>query len=217
LKSLGDFKPSKLSQLNQPLNRSFFLKFGKNCTLDHKQFQESQNSGLLANLLLWCAQNCDCHLLRRSFPVPTPAADGSYAGEIMPKEAWGVLNDNPKAQIVDVRTSAEWSWVGVPDMAAIGKQLLLVEWLGFPGNERNIAFAPQLEAQMETLGLDKETPLLMLCRSGKRSLHAARLMTSLGYSQCYNITTGFEGDPDGAKHRGTVNGWKMDGLPWIQG
>ena len=149
--------------------------------------------------------------------MPTPAADGSYAGEIMPTEAWEMLKDNPEAQIVDVRTSAEWAWVGVPDLATVGKQLVLVEWMAFPGNTRNDAFAPQLETQLETLGVGKEAPLLMLCRSGKRSLHAARLMQSLGFTACYNITTGFEGDPDGAKHRSTVNGWKVDGLPWVQG
>ncbi len=149
--------------------------------------------------------------------MPTPVADGSYAGEIMPKETWEMLSENDQAQILDVRTQAEWSWVGIPDLSSLGKPLLLVEWNSFPGNQKNLDFVAQLEQQMEAGGFTKDTPLLILCRSGQRSRNAAKLLTSLGYKECYNITHGFEGDPDGTKHRGTANGWKVDQLPWIQG
>ena len=135
----------------------------------------------------------------------------------MPKEAWEMVSENVNAQILDVRTQAEWGWVGVPNMGLLGKPLILVEWLTFPGSQKNPDFAEQLETQMATLGFDKTTPLLILCRSGQRSRNAAKLLTSLGYNECFNITHGFEGDPDDAKHRGTVNGWKVDDLPWIQG
>lgn len=138
---------------------------------------------------------------------------GTYAGEITPQDAWRRLLDEPTAKLVDVRTQAEWVYVGIPDLAASGKQPLLVQWQAFPAMQRNDAFAEQLASQ----GVGPGDTLLFLCRSGVRSKAAAELMTSLGYGSCWNITDGFEGPLDDGKHRGGKAGWKASGLPWVQG
>jgi rhodanese-related sulfurtransferase len=137
---------------------------------------------------------------------------GAYAGDILPKEAWELLARDQKAVLVDVRTPAEWNYVGVPDLRAIGKQPLFVPWLFFPSMELNAQFAEHVEAA----GLERDAPILFLCRSGVRSRAAAVAMTARGFTTCYNIATGFEGDPDSNRHRGVMSGWKADGLAWAQ-
>lgn len=136
-----------------------------------------------------------------------------YAGEITPIEAWERLASDPSARLVDVRTQAEWAYVGVPDLARLEKQILLVSWQLFPTMTRNDAFGEQLAAQ----GVGQGDTLLFLCRSGIRSKAAAEFMTGLGYGACYNITDGFEGPLDDSRHRGVKSGWKAADLPWIQG
>lgn len=137
----------------------------------------------------------------------------TYAGEITPTEAWTRLSEDSRARLIDVRTQAEWVYVGLPDLAAIEKQTLLVSWQIFPTMARNDAFADQLAAQ----GVRPDDPLLFICRSGVRSKAAAELMTSLGYTACWNVSDGFEGQLDDQRHRGGRGGWKAAGLPWIQG
>ncbi|MBK8209811.1 MAG: rhodanese-like domain-containing protein [Rhodospirillales bacterium] len=137
----------------------------------------------------------------------------SYAGDISPRQAWDILTNEMKSVLIDVRTPAEWNYVGIPDLASLGKKPLFVPWLFFPSMEIN----PQFAEHLETVHLDRDAPLLFICRSGARSRSAAMAMSSRGYSRCYNVASGFEGDPDQARHRGTVNGWKMDSLPWVQG
>jgi len=137
----------------------------------------------------------------------------TYAGDISPRDTWEKLRQSPDARLVDVRTQAEWQFVGVPDLSSLEKQPLLVSWQVFPTMARNEAFAQQLAAQ----GISTDTPLYFLCRSGVRSKAAAELMTSLGYGQCWNISDGFEGPLDGARHRGGQAGWKASDLPWMQG
>ena len=136
-----------------------------------------------------------------------------YAGDISPSQAWKLLTDNRNAMLIDVRTPAEWNYVGVPDLSSVGKQPLLVPWLFFPSMELNEQFPTQLEGA----GLDRDAPLLFICRSGARSRAAAIAMTKRGFAKCYNIASGFEGDQDQVRHRGTVSGWKFEGLPWLQG
>lgn len=137
----------------------------------------------------------------------------SYAGDISPRQAWDILTNEPAAVLIDVRTPAEWNYVGIPDLGGLGKKPLFIPWLFFPSMELNGQFAEHLE----TAHLAPEAPLLFICRSGARSRSAAIEMTARGYSRCYNIASGFEGDPDQARHRGTINGWKVEGLPWLQG
>ncbi len=137
----------------------------------------------------------------------------SYAGDVSPRQAWEMLASDPKAALVDVRTQAEWNYVGVPDLSTIGKKPLFVPWIFFPSMEVN----PQFAEHLETARLDTDTPLFFICRSGARSRSAAMAMTARGFTRCYNVASGFEGDPDASRHRGAVNGWKVESLPWIQG
>lgn len=134
-----------------------------------------------------------------------------YAGDLSPRQAWDLLASDPDAVLVDVRTSAEWQWVGGADLSALGKRTLGIEWMTSAGqpNERFVE-------HLGEAGIDAETPVLFLCRSGGRSAAAASLATAAGYRTAYNVAEGFEGDPDAAGHRGTVNGWKVAGLAWRQ-
>ncbi|MBI1238092.1 MAG: rhodanese-like domain-containing protein [Alphaproteobacteria bacterium] len=139
-----------------------------------------------------------------------------YAGDISPRAAWDILLDNVKAVLVDVRTTAEWAYVGTPDLRALGRKPVFIEWQSFPTMEINIAFRESLGAELAARGVDRSTPILMLCRSGARSRAAAAEMTAAGYTAAYNVEGGFEGDRDAEGHRGTSNGWKAEGLPWVQ-
>jgi rhodanese-related sulfurtransferase len=135
-----------------------------------------------------------------------------YAGDLDPAESYRLLSDDPAAVLVDVRTRAEWSYVGGPDLAALGRPVVQVEWVSFPNGVRNESFLAELAAA----GVPKQAPVLFLCRSGVRSVAAAEAATAAGYARAYNILQGFEGNPDGAGHRGTTSGWKVAGLPWLQ-
>ena len=137
-----------------------------------------------------------------------------YAGDLTSDAAWALLNDNPKAQLVDVRTTAEWSFVGLPDLSSVGRDVHCVEWQSFPTMAVNPDFVGQTKAQLA--GAAADTPVLFLCRSGARSRAAAIAMTRAGFSRAYNIAGGFEGDMDQQRHRGQRNGWKASGLPWKQ-
>ncbi len=139
--------------------------------------------------------------------------DGTYAGDVTPIQTWEMLEKNPKAALLDVRTPAEWSYVGLPDLSALSRQPLLVPWLLFPSQQIN----PDFLSQVSETGVDPEQELLIICRSGVRSKSAAIALTGAGFSICYNIAYGFEGDKDSVGHRGTINGWKVDRLPWGQG
>jgi rhodanese-related sulfurtransferase len=140
-------------------------------------------------------------------------SEKAYAGDVTPTQAWEILEKEPKAVLVDVRTQAEWGYVGIPDLGTIGKRPLFASWALFPNMEINDRFADEVVAT----GIEPDAPIVFLCRSGVRSRAAAIALTARGYSSCYNVASGFEGDPDEQRHRGTVNGWKVDGLPWMQG
>lgn len=137
----------------------------------------------------------------------------SYAGDMSPKEAWELLVKEPGAQLVDVRTQPEWSFVGVPDLASVGRKTVLLSWQVYPQMAVDPDFAIKLKAKLPG---DVAAPLLFLCRSGARSRAAAQAMTATGYSRCYNVAGGFEGDKDSASHRGRIGGWKAENLPWVQ-
>lgn len=135
-----------------------------------------------------------------------------YAGDIPPTKAWEILTNDRRAALIDVRTVPEWNFVGVPDLSGLNKNVALISWQNFPDMARNDEF----ETAVEALGVAKDSPLLFLCRSGARSRAAAIAMTARGYKACYNVAEGFEGDVDAAHHRGSKNGWKVAGLPWVQ-
>jgi len=136
-----------------------------------------------------------------------------YAGEVSAAEAWQRLKADPKAQLLDVRTMAEWNFVGVPDLSPLGRQVHCIEWQGFPTGARNPAFVAEADQALS----DKDAPVLVMCRSGARSRAAAIALTQAGYRQAINIADGFEGDMDEDGHRGNRNGWKQAELPWRQG
>ena len=134
----------------------------------------------------------------------------SYAGDITPQESWKILSDNPDAVLVDVRTEAEWNWVGVPDLSGLGREVVFVQWNTAHGRNEN--FVADLIAAGVSPG---ERPVIFLCRSGNRSIPAAEAATAAGIAPSYNMLDGFEGQLDGSGHRGAT-GWRADGLPWKQ-
>lgn len=140
----------------------------------------------------------------------SPAA--GYAGDVAPTVAWKILSERKDAILIDVRTRAEWNFVGLPDLTGIGKTPSLVEWQVFPSMQPN----PDFVAALAGAVADKSAPLLFLCRSGARSAAAAKAMTAAGYSTCLNVADGFEGPLDAQAKRGAAGGWKAEGLPWRQ-
>ena len=137
-------------------------------------------------------------------------------GELSPVETWALLERDPRAQLVDVRTTAEWTFVGVPDLSTLGRQVVMIEWSQYPSMARNGEFETQLASQLTAQGAGADTPIVFICRSGARSLSAAKAMAAKGYSRCFNLVGGFEGDLDGERHRGQKNGWRHERLPWVQ-
>ncbi|MCV0424031.1 MAG: rhodanese-like domain-containing protein [Roseibium sp.] len=142
--------------------------------------------------------------------------EDSYAGNVNSQEAFTKLSDQQNATLIDVRTQAEWAFVGVPDLRPIGKEPMLVEWQSFPSSGPNPEFVATVLDQLVKKGLDQSAPIYFLCRSGARSQAAAIALTQAGYTQCFNISDGFEGPLDTEGHRGTQSGWKAAGLPWVQ-
>jgi rhodanese-related sulfurtransferase len=136
----------------------------------------------------------------------------SYAGDITPEQAWKLLSDNPQAVLVDVRTDAEWRFVGVPDLSSLGRDVVYIEWNRADG-QRNENFLAELSEQVTADADDR--PVVFLCRSGNRSISAAEAATEAGIAPSYNVLDGFEGHLDGAGHRGG-SGWRAIGLPWKQ-
>ena len=145
-----------------------------------------------------------------------PGLTPLYAGEIEAQEAWSILKERPDAQLLDVRSAAEWTFVGLPDLSSLGKNALLVELQSFPGMTVNPRFLEMAQEALSKASASKASPVLCLCRSGARSRQAAMMLTQAGYSAAYNISAGFEGDADPERHRGKKNGWKTAGLPWVQ-
>lgn len=137
----------------------------------------------------------------------------SYAGDISVAEAWAALQADPGAQLVDVRTAAEWAFVGLPDLTVLGRRVHCIEWVMFPSMDQNTAFTNEVRA---ALGPDQDIAVYFLCRSGARSRAAAMAMAAAGYTKSFNIAGGFEGDLDAERHRGKNNGWKATSLPWVQ-
>jgi rhodanese-related sulfurtransferase len=140
-----------------------------------------------------------------------------YAGELSIADAYTLLKEDKKAELVDVRTQAEWTWVGVPDLSGLGKTPIFVEWASYPGMRPAADFAQRVIAELTARGAGPESPALFLCRSGVRSLAAARALTSAGWKRCYNVSEGFEGGLDATTHkRGALGGWRAGGMPWTQ-
>lgn len=138
-------------------------------------------------------------------------SEWDFKGDVSPDVAWQTLIELEAAILLDVRSSAEWAFVGGPDLASLGKEVIKIEWQSFPGMQPNEGFVDEFLA----LGIDKKTQVFIICRSGVRSRFAAIELAAQGYAT-YNVADGFEGQlgPDG--HRG-LGGWRALGLPWRQG
>lgn len=132
--------------------------------------------------------------------------------DVAPVEAWRALTEQADAQLVDVRTEAEWAYVGIPDLSPLGRRVHLVQWQSFPTGAANTGFMEQLRAA----GVSPEQTVYFICRSGARSLYAAERAAQAGFTTVFNVADGFEGPPDQDGHRGLVAGWKVAGLPWRQ-
>ena len=129
-------------------------------------------------------------------PIKSLAADAAYAA----------LEADRRAVLIDVRDPVEFSFVGHP-LGAVN-----VPWKFAPEMRPN----PEFVEQVSQIVADKSTPLFLLCRSGQRSLAAAKVLAEAGYTDLTNIEEGFEGPMDAAKHRNTVAGWRFHQLPWVQ-
>ena len=135
---------------------------------------------------------------------PTIRPAEGYAGDVTPQQAWQWVQAG-QAVLVDVRSDAEREWVGyVPGAAAVA-------WKQWPGMAMNADFDAQMRA-----AVPEGARAVLLCRSGVRSIAAARRATELGIT-AYNILEGFEGDADAQGQRGKMGGWRFHGLPWKQG
>lgn len=133
----------------------------------------------------------------------------AYAGAVSPEEAFSLLQHDTRVILLDVRTNAERDWVG---RVLIGEeQHKAVQWSLYPGGVAN----PDFLAQLQVAVPNKENVILFLCRSGVRSRHGAKLATENGYTACFDILQGFEGDKDAHGHRKTIGGWCSADLPWI--
>jgi len=137
--------------------------------------------------------------------------------ELSCQEAWARLVADSSTVLVDVRTQAEWAFVGLADLSGIGKEPVLVEWSNFPSSRVDSHFVEKLDIALKERGVGRGDEVLFLCRSGGRSRMAAEAMAGAGYTRCRNVAEGFEGPLDDSRHRGTRSGWKMAGLPWVQG
>ncbi len=129
--------------------------------------------------------------------------------ELSLADAWSMLGSNDQAVLIDVRSAAEWNFVGIPSLDSLGRSPRLVEWTTFPTGQPNPDFLTNAAD-----GLEQDQPVLFLCRSGVRSGAAARAFDAVGFSSTFNVSAGFEGDLDNDGHR--RGGWKHEGLPWVQ-
>ncbi len=132
--------------------------------------------------------------------------------KIDPIEAQDILNRDPDARLIDVRSKVEFDYVGHPICA------VHVPWKEFPDWNENPNFVAAVEGVLANDGTaGKDRALLMICRSGARSHKAGEALLHAGYTCIYNVEEGFEGDKDERQHRGNINGWRFHGLPWEQG
>jgi rhodanese-related sulfurtransferase len=125
----------------------------------------------------------------------------SYAGDLTPTQAYELVRDDPDAVLVDVRTHEEWEQVGVPDLGELGKQVVFLEWQSGPARIANPEFVAEL-----TEAVPAGAPVVLICRSGVRSVAAANAATAAGLGPAYNVLEGFEGG----------RGWQRSELPWRQ-
>ncbi len=124
---------------------------------------------------------------------------------LTPVQAFEFLQSTPEAVFIDVRSDIEHMFVGHPDGA------MLIPWIDGPDWEINPDFVAHVRKAASI-----NRPVVLICRSGKRSMDAGLALEQAGLTEIYNVLHGFEGDLDEHHHRNSVNGWRHDGLPWVQ-
>ena len=135
----------------------------------------------------------------------------SYKRNLLPKMAVERLQNNPQTLFVDVRSKAEFKYVGYPENS------ILIPWIDVPDWEPN----PELFSDLVMQELDGRenllnTEIILICRSGFRSNEALKCLENKGFTQVSHVASGFEGDLDENDHRGNLNGWRHDDMPWSQ-
>ena len=136
----------------------------------------------------------------------------SYKRNLLPKMAVERLNENPEAVLIDVRTQAEHKYVGFPENS------ILIPWFDEPDLESDPdSFYESVLAVLGDRSDVMDTELILICRSGFRSNEALKCLQSKGFTCVSHVASGFEGDLDENDHRGNLNGWRNDGMPWSQG
>ena len=126
---------------------------------------------------------------------------------LLPKDAWALIQANPDARLIDIRMEIESMYVGRPPGS------INLPWYEYPD------FTPNAQAFCDAVLAEvphKDHPVLLLCRSGHRTLDAGQALENAGFTQVINILHGFEGDLNDKFHRSSLNGWRHDGLPWEQ-
>ena len=136
------------------------------------------------------------------------------AQSLTPKQAWQLLQDDPRAVMIDVRSNFEFLFVGHPVGA------LHVPWIDEPDWVINPHFVTEVRKLMlGGIACDDEAgcaPVVLICRSGKRSHAAAELLLREGFERVFNVAEGFEGELDDHHRRSSLGGWRFHGLPWEQ-
>ena len=135
----------------------------------------------------------------------------SYKRNLLPKMAVERLQNNPQALFVDVRSKAEFKYVGCPEIS------ILIPWINDPDWEPNPeAFSDAVMQELDGRENLSDTEIILICRSGFRSNEALKCLENKGFTQVSHVASGFEGDLDENDHRGNLNGWRHDGMPWSQ-
>jgi rhodanese-related sulfurtransferase len=133
---------------------------------------------------------------------------------LTPKQAWEMIQDDPRAVLVDIRSSMEFLFVGHP------KGAVHIPWIDEPEWTVNPHFVTEIRKLLLGGAVCTEesgcAPVILICRSGKRSLDAGQALLEAGLYQVYHVNEGFEGDLDEQHHRSTQGGWRFHGLPWEQ-
>ncbi len=127
-------------------------------------------------------------------------------------ECFRILSINPNSHLIDVRTRPEWDYVGVPDLSSIKKKVVFVSWKIYPEMRINKFF----ENQVLESDIKKNNNLYFICRTGNRSHDAAGFLISRGFTNCFNVSDGFEGKLNQHHKRALINGWQFNNLPWKQ-
>ena len=135
----------------------------------------------------------------------------SYKRNLLPKMAVERLQNNPQALFVDVRSKAEYKYVGFPENS------ILIPWIDDRDWEPNPeVFSDAVMQELDGRENLSDTEIILICRSGFRSNEALKCLENKGFTQVSHVASGFEGDLDENDHRGNLNGWRHDGMPWSQ-